>query len=186
MSGSGSIGTRSDINRLHAGATGMARSSRDALDAALLAAWQAGQLLDAERKRIRRTMGRAAWSCWLAENFRGSQRTASRYLQLARTTADPNALPQLSLRQAYFRLGISTEPKSRGTRYQLPRLPGHVRNAQRLLLSVRTKLRLRQMDDEQRRRLCDDLAPLHRQLVLLFAPAQPSRTGGSQSGRNNP
>ena len=54
MSGSGSIGARSDINRLHAGATGMARSSRDALDSALLAAWQAGQLLDAERKRIRR------------------------------------------------------------------------------------------------------------------------------------
>lgn len=150
--------------------------SRQALDHAIKVAWQIGRLLEIERAQVRRRMGRGAWKHWLAENFRGPQRLAERYAELARTVDSPDALSGLSLRQAYRRLGISTEPKTRANALRLPSLPGHVRNAQRLLLSVRMKLRLRQMNDEQRSRLCEDLAPLHRQLVLLFAPDQTKRT----------
>jgi hypothetical protein len=78
------------------------------------------------------------------------------------------ALKQFSLRQAYFRLGVSTEPKLRGTTFRLPSLPPHIRNAQRVLLSVRTRLRLRQMTADERKHLCDDLRPLHEQLCVLF------------------
>lgn len=160
-------------------------ASRQALDHAMRVAWQIGRLFEMERTRVRQSMGRGAWRHWLSENFRGSQRLAERYLDLARTVENPDNLTQLSLRQVYLRLGISTEPKARSNAPRLLRLPGHVRNAQRLLLSVRMKLRLRQMNDEQRRRLCEDLTPLHRQLVLLFAPNQPPRTRGSHSSRNN-
>jgi hypothetical protein len=177
--------SRAKIGELQCELARATKTSREALDHGMEVAWQIGRLFDIERKRVRRSMGREAWRHWLAENFRGSQRLAERYLQLARTVDNPDTLTQLSLRQVYLRLGISTEPKTRANALRLPSLPGHVRNAQRLLLSVRMKLRLRQMDEEQRRRLCDDLAPLHRQLVLLFAPHQPPRTGGSHSGRNN-
>src|SRR5687767_9390482 len=152
-----------DLQRELARAT---ETSRQALDHAIEVAWQIGRLLETERTRVQRTMGQATWRLWLTENFQGAQRLAGCYRQLARTVDNPDTLPALSLRQVYLRLGISTEPKTRANALRLPRLPGHVRNAQRLLLSVRMKLRLRQMDAEQRRRLCDDLAPLHRQLLL--------------------
>ena len=177
--------SRATIGDLQRELARAAVTSRQALDHAMEVAWQIGRLLETERTRVRRTMGRAAWRHWLMENFHGSQRLAERYFQLARTVDNPDTLPQLSLRQTYLRLGISTEPKTRANAHRLPRLPGHVRNAQRLLLSVRMKLRLRQMDGEQRRRLCDDLAPLHQQLLLLFAPNQPLRTSGTRSVPDN-
>ena len=159
-------------------------ASRLALDDAMQVAWQIGCLLDAERSRIRRSMGRGAWQHWLAENVRGSRRLAERYLKLARAVDSPEKLKELSLRQAYFRLGISTEPKVRADARGLPSLPGHVRNAQKLLLSVRMKIRLRKMDEGQRRRLCEDLGPLYRQLVLLFAANERPGTRGSHPERN--
>lgn len=171
--------TRKKVRQMHQEAVRATEESRQAIDRALLAAWQTGRLLEAERARVRRGMGRAAWQHWLAENFPAAQRTAGRYLELARSVSNPDALKQLSLRQAYFRLDVSTEPKIRGKSFRLPLLPAHIRNAQRVLLSVRTRLRLRQMSAEDRKRLCEDLRPLHQQLCVLFATEArvPSRPG---------
>ena len=49
-----------EINRLHEEVVRQTEGSRQRLHAALVAAWQAGQLLLAEQKRVRRTMG-ATW-----------------------------------------------------------------------------------------------------------------------------
>ena len=46
-----------EINRLHEEVTRRTAESREALQTALVAAWRAGQLLIAEKKRVRRTMG---------------------------------------------------------------------------------------------------------------------------------
>lgn len=89
-------------------------------------------------------------------------------MQLARSITDEGELKSLSLRQAYFRLGIATEPKIRRRALRVAPLPAYVRNAQRLLLSVRMRLRLRPLDAETRNRLRADLSPLHRQLNALF------------------
>ena len=49
-----------EINHLHQQVVRQTEDSRDCLHAAMVAAWKAGQLLLAEKERIRRTMG-AAW-----------------------------------------------------------------------------------------------------------------------------
>lgn len=92
------------INRLHAVAVRMAVDSRNSLRMALSAAWQAGRLLTAEKKRVRKQMGHGAWGDWLEANFDGSVRTAQRYMCLAASISDTGSLRGLSLRQAYFRL----------------------------------------------------------------------------------
>jgi hypothetical protein len=142
-------------------------ASRTELDDALHAAWQIGDFLCAEKRHLRRTMGRGAWSSWPAANFPGSPASALRCMRLSQTARDANDLRALSLRQAYFYLGVATEPK----RQRAPRcslLPAYLRHAHRLLLSVRMRLRLQQMDAEARRRLCVDLKPLRDQLRALF------------------
>jgi hypothetical protein len=48
-----------EINRLHAEVEKLSAASRQSLTSALAAAWQAGRLLIAEKKRVRQTMGRA-------------------------------------------------------------------------------------------------------------------------------
>jgi hypothetical protein len=140
-------------------------TSRTDLDTALHAAWHIGDLLNAERQHVRRTMGRSAWPSWLAANF--PRAGALRCMRLARAVRDVNDLRALSLRQAYFYLGIATEPKRQRAPYCAP-LPAYLRHAQRLLLSVRMRLRLQRMDPDARRRLCSDLRPLREQLGALF------------------
>ena len=58
-----------EINRLHGEAVQRAADSRMALLAALEAAWQAGRLLNEEKRRVRRTMGGGAWLLWLQTHF---------------------------------------------------------------------------------------------------------------------
>lgn len=120
-----------EINRLHAVVQRCNADSRTALNAALTAAWHAGQLLLAERERVNAIMLRGAWCGWLRKNFRGSLRTAHRYVRLAQSLSDVTFLGGLSLRQAYFRLGIATEPKKCG-HHSVPPLPDYVRLATRL------------------------------------------------------
>lgn len=72
------LSAAAEINRLHAEASQHAVASRRSLRAALVAAWRAGQLLLAEKKRVRRTMGGGAWLLWLEEHFKGTPRTAQR------------------------------------------------------------------------------------------------------------
>lgn len=54
-------------------------------------------------------------------------------MRLARLIPDPVQFEGVSLRQAYVRLGIATEPKSRRQLAQLPSLPNYVLHANRLL-----------------------------------------------------
>ena len=121
-----------EINRLHSEVQRCTADSRAALNAALGFAWQAGRLLKVERVRVDETMHRGAWPLWVRKNFRGSWRTAHRYMRLAESISDSSFVSGLSLRQAYFRLGIATEPKTRGGHAVAP-LPEYVRLATRLV-----------------------------------------------------
>jgi hypothetical protein len=50
-----------ESNRLHAEVEKLSVQSRDALHSALVAAWNAGQLLVVEKRNVRRSMGPGAW-----------------------------------------------------------------------------------------------------------------------------
>ena len=146
-----------DINRLHGEATQRTQESRAQLDHTMTAAWRAGQLLLAERKRVRRTMGRGAWSLWLKRNFRGPAGAAQRYLYIAEAVGDESVLRGLSLRQIYFRLGIATEPKSRAQSYRVPALPAHLRLAGRLAVALQPHHDFRKLAPTNRALLQQDL-----------------------------
>lgn len=154
-----------EINRLHTEVERLAGESKTALTSALGAAWRAGRLLLAEKKRVRRTMGGGAWQLWLKEHFRGSERTAQRYMRLAATVEDVATLQAMSLRQAYAGLGIATEPKSAAATSVQP-LPAHVRLANRLLVAL--KPCAKPLTPEQREVYRQDLRGLYEQLRRLF------------------
>ncbi len=167
-----------EINRLHEEVVRRTAESKDALHAALAAAWSAGQLLNAEKKRVRRTMGGGAWLLWLEEHFRGTRRTASNYMRLAASVADVSFLQGFSLRQAYFRLGIATEPKSRATSVHVEPLPAHVRLATRLVRAIKEESGdFEQLSPAQVAAFRQDLRVLYDQLRRLFEPT--SNNGAS-------
>lgn len=58
-------------------------------------------------------------------------------MRLAASVAGVSFLQGLSLRQAYFRLGIATEPKSRAISVHVEPLPAHVRLATRLVRALK-------------------------------------------------
>lgn len=157
-----------EINRLHAQVRQCAAQSRGQLTAALVAAWHAGRLLRAERERVNATLLRGAWSLWLRKNFQGSAKTAKRYMALAEVITDLSAFQGLSLRQAYFRLGIATEPKKQRQHPVAP-LPDYIRLAGRLVCVLRRVRRLARtpLAEAYRR----DLRPLYEQLQPLFVEA---------------
>jgi len=156
-----------EINRLHAEAVKLAAASRQSLDAALMAAWRAGALLVAEKQRVRRTMGAGAWLIWLESNFRGTPRTAQRYMRLARSVSDTGFVQGLSLRQAYERLGIATEPKRRGQAAP-GRLAPHVSLATRLARTLRSPKVCALMAPEHKAAYQSDLRALYDRLRALF------------------
>lgn len=160
-----------EINRLHGEVQRCAAVSKKALGEALVAAWQAGQLLAAERQRVNHTMGRA-WHEWLRVNFRGSARTAQRYLRLAASVSDPAFLRGLSLRQAYHRLGIATEPKVPRLRVAL--LPDYIRLAERLACSLKRNRPSGPAAAARLEAYRRDLRALYEQLRELFAPSNPA------------
>lgn len=164
-----------EINRLHEEAKRASFVSRQALHSALAAAWQAGQLLVAEKKRVGRAMGPGAWLLWLEANFRGTPRTAQRYMKLARSVADISFLQGLSLRQTYARLGIATEPKRPGHRLLAHRLPPHLLLANKLLRALKHP-HGPTLDPAQREHLCRDLRPLFEALRPWFTGLQPRNT----------
>jgi hypothetical protein len=153
-----------EINRLHTEAQRLAAESRHSLDGALAAAWHAGRLLIAEKKRIRGTAGHGAWLPWLEHFFEGTSRTAQRYMRLARTISDPAFLQGLSLRQSYARLGIATEPKRPAGRIPLPKPPEHVLLASKLVRFLRQAAA-----SENPQHYACDLAVLYRQLHALYS-----------------
>jgi hypothetical protein len=158
--------TAAEINRLHEEAKRGSFASREALHGALVAAWRAGHLLIAEKKRVFHTMGPGAWLHWLKENFRGTARTAQRYMRLAHTIADVAFLQGMSLRQAYARLGIATELKTPGKRRLRHTLPAHVILANRLVRAL--KRRPGQTGDEQGESYRRDLRALFEKLRPWF------------------
>jgi hypothetical protein len=162
-----------EINRLHADACRFAADSRTALTRALQSAWRAGQLLVAEKKRVQRSMGAGAWLHWLESNFEGTARTAQRYMRLATAVSDAAFLCGLSIRQAYLRLGIATEPKSRAETVTVAMLPDYIRLTTRLLRVLREEARARRQPNASAA-LRDDLAELYRLLCRLFEPANNS------------
>lgn len=167
-----------EINRLHAEVQRGSVQSREVLTAALLAAWQAGQLLRAEHERIATTMLRGAWPLWLRKNFRGSAKTAKRYMALAEAVTDPAAFAGLSLRQVYFRLGVATEPK-KCRQHPVAPLPDYVRLASRLVCALRRLRRLANSPAAEAYRC--DLRPLFEQLQPLFGEVNQSRFRASNT-----
>jgi hypothetical protein len=168
-----------EINRLHEEAKGGSVASRKALVGALAAAWHAGQLLLAEKKRVRRSMGPGAWLLWLETNFRGSSRTAQRYMKLAQCVADIAFLQGMSLRQAYARLGIATEPKTPSKRALSHRLPVHIVLAGKLVRAL--KRRPGKTVEEQVEGYRLDLRALYEKLRPWFESAPIVRTGANFS-----
>jgi hypothetical protein len=165
-----------EINRLHASVQHQAARSREALTAALAAAWNAGRLLRQEHERVGAAMHRGAWPLWLRKNFRGSAKTAKRYMALAQAITDPSAFAGMSLRQAYFRLGIATEPKRRSEHPVRP-LPEYVRLASRLVCVLR---RLRRTTNSLAAERCrDDLRVLFEQLQPWFTETNQRRPNES-------
>ncbi len=158
--------TAAEINRLHEETKRHSFASRQALHGALVAAWQAGHLLVEERKRVFHTMGSGAWLHWLKANFRGTARTAQRYMRLAHSITDAAFLQGMSLRQAYARLGIATEPKTPGKRRLRHTLPAHVVLANRLVRTLRR--RPGQSDEEQGEAYRRDLRVLYEKLRPWF------------------
>jgi hypothetical protein len=168
-----------EINRLHAEVVRSTEQSREALHAALVAAWQCGRLLIAEKQRVRRTMGGGAWLQWLQQRFKGSRRTAVRYMALAASVEDVAFLRGLSLRQAYFRLGIATEPKSRASSVHVKPLPEHVRLATRLLRALNEETGdVSRLPPAQVAAFRQDLRALFEHLRRLF---EPNLTGSNVS-----
>lgn len=158
--------TAAEINRLYDEARRGASASRQALHGALVAAWQAGHLLVVERRRVFHMMGPGAWLLWLKANFRGTPRTAQRYMRLAHCVADVAFLQGMSLRQAYSRLGIATEPKTPGKRRLRHTLPAHIVLANKLIRTL--KRRPGQTGDEQGDAYRRDLRALYERLRPWF------------------
>ncbi len=158
-----------EINRLHEEAKGYSVASRQALHGALTAAWQAGQLLLAEKKRVRCSMGLGAWLLWLEANFRGAARTAQRYMRLAQCVADIDFLRGMSLRKAYYRLGIATETKTPGMRPLAHRLPAYIILANKLVRAL--KHHQGKTAEEQGEAYRRDLWALYETLRPWFASA---------------
>lgn len=157
-----------EINRLHAEVGKLTADSHEVLHAALVAAWKAGQLLTAEKRRVRRSMGPGAWLLWLERYFSGAPRTAQRYMRLAQNVSDPSFLGSLSLRQTYFRLGVATEPKAQGRAAVLRPVARHAIFAARLLGLL--KAHPSQLPADLQQVYQKDLRPLYERLRALFEP----------------
>ena len=156
-------GIAQKINALHADVRRLERESRQKLDSAATAAWQAGRLLLEAKASIVRHCGHGAWMLWLEANFKGNTRTARRYMKLARELPDAPAPDGLSLRQLYFRLGIATEPKApKSSGAQPVPIPAYITLANKL---VRI---LREAHESRCAIVPQDLAMLYSQLRSLF------------------
>jgi len=159
--------TALEINRLHAEVVRLTTESKQSLANAVAVAWQAGQLLLAEKKRVRQTCG-GAWLLWLEHNFKGVPRTAQRYMWLAQSEPDVSQLQGLSLRQAYFRLGLATEHKSPAENRQVRSFPQHILLTGKLLVALPSCDDVRRLPPEQREAYRQDLRPLYQRLRPLF------------------
>jgi hypothetical protein len=98
---------------------------------------------------------------------------------LAQSEPDVSRLEGLSLRQAYFRLGLATEHKS-PAKFGLPlQLPSHIRLAGKLFDALKPCADVRRMTPEQREAYRQDLRSLYNRLRPLFE----TDTAGAMAAR---
>ena len=168
MNSAAAVSAAAEINRLHEEARQHAVATRRSLHEALTAAWRAGHLLLAEKKRVRHTMGPGAWLLWLEQNFRGTPRTAQRYIKLAQSVADVAFVQGMSLRQAYDRLGIPMEAKTLSETFPLKKLAPHVLLVNKLVRALRPAGDFGKLPPAQRVAIQQDLSPLYRRMLPLF------------------
>lgn len=143
------------INQLHYEAQAQAGAAKTAMSRAVLAAWEAGKLLQDTKKRCIR----GTWSTWLETQFDGSARTAQRYIALARKMQNVEDLKGLSLRQAYLHTGIVMAATSEGTSNAKIAIPEHVVLANKLIRLLRRKVRIHEG--------MEDLRTLYRELEVV-------------------
>ena len=124
------------VNRLYAEVVDSCGRSEAEMSKALVAAWDAGKLLCGLKQQVRRISGHGAWEPWVEQNFKGSVRTAQRYMALAKSVTDVADFGGMSLRQAYMALGLSVEKKGVHDPVPIPRIPAHLRMANRFLATL--------------------------------------------------
>jgi hypothetical protein len=159
----------SRINAYHALAERERDRCNEAVYEALHAAWQAGRLLLQQKRRV----GYGNWVLWLQNHFNGSVRTAQRYMALAKGVPDVSQLRDLTLRQAYLRLGTSAADAS-GESAPSRRviLPVHARLANRFHRWTREKGDIDAMAEQDKRTLQRDLRPLYEWLGRLYTDSE--------------
>lgn len=156
------------INSLHREVVRGCHSGEAEVHAALKAAWDAGQLLIAAKRDVRNRMGHGAWRNWLGAEFEGSERTAQRYMQLAKSVTSVTDLAGLSLRQAYQRIGLRVEARGVAEPALPPAAAGPGRAVRRLLAKLPTGSEFFAMGPAARANLLADLEPLLRRMRELF------------------
>lgn len=157
-----------EINSFHSEVMEHCKGAEARIGAALTAAWHAGGLLHAAKQQVRKNMGHGVWSDWLKRNFAGSERTAQRYMKLAKTVTAVSDLQGLSFRQAYQRLGLRVEQRGTAEVIEVPKPAGPGTMVRRILAKLPTEEEFTRLPEIKRERLLADLAPLHRRLGALY------------------
>ena len=96
-----------EINARHAQTMAECQRCSEPMHRALLLGKETGELLLNQKKVVKRQYGHGAWEPWLKKHFTGSIRTAQQYMQLAKSATGVAELQNLSLRQAYRKLGMA-------------------------------------------------------------------------------
>ena len=137
----------------------------------MLAAWNAGQLLRQLKASVRKSAGHGSWEPWLRQNFRGSIRTAQRYMALAKNVTDVADFKGMSLRQTYMALGLSVEKKGLHEPIPVPPIPVHIRIANRLMSAIPSPKEIGRCQPQELELWRRDLRPVWERLRLLFGPS---------------
>jgi hypothetical protein len=158
------------VNRLYSEVVGSCGKTEVEMSKALVAAWSAGKLLYVLKQRVRRNSGHGAWEPWLEQNFRGSVRTAQRYIALAKSVTDVADFGGMSLRQAYMVLGLSVEKKGLHDPITMPRIPAHLRMANRFLATLPSMNKMGQLTEADKEMWRRDLRMVLERLRMIFGP----------------
>jgi len=157
------------INAFHQKVRGFEKQSKDALGAALLAAWEAGRLLNEQKSNIED----GNWGVWLKCRFQGNARTAQRYMQLAKSIPDESHLNGMSIRQAYQKCGISTSGPSKGPVEDVDKrcivLPSYLFNLKQLNRWAQEKGDPRGLQESEIKALRSEFHLLYQWLSTVFS-----------------
>jgi Protein of unknown function (DUF3102). len=158
------------INLLHAAVERHCRACSDSIYAGLKAAWHAGRLLLAQKRKV----AHGNWQIWLERYFDGTPRTAQRYMALAKAVPDVTELKGFTLRQAYLRLGIAVAGRAVESRCVV--LPMHAVLMNRFQRWLHQKGDTAALPEPEKQTLRRDLRPLYDWLSGLFADDRAARS----------